>query len=109
MSWTNLLLLTLIAAGHTELLVTVVNRVHSFAIGRPKLRHFRHVDDVLILGFPLLLVWAIGLHGPALLQGGRWTDLSAGWKIYIAICALGCLGLAWSSLRWLFRQVPAVQ
>lgn len=109
MIWFNLLVLVLMTAGHAELMVALVNRVHALPIGRPKLRHFRHVDDLLILAFPFILVWAVGLNGPALLNGGRWSNLSPGWIAYFVLCSIGCAGLAWSVLRWRLRRIPGVQ
>jgi predicted MPP superfamily phosphohydrolase len=109
MFWLNLLLLVLLTAGHTELLVTFVNRAHSFKIARPKLRRLRHLDDVLIAAFPLALLWWVGLNGPAVLRGGSWSELSLGWKAYFALCGFGCAGLIWSSVRWRLRRPAGVQ
>jgi predicted MPP superfamily phosphohydrolase len=109
MAWLNLFILILIAAGHTELMVTIINRVHSLPISRPKLHRFRRVEDAVMVAFPFLLLWFVGLRGPAVLYGGRWSDVSPFWMIYLGLCGLGLLGFAWSTIRWRVRRTPAVQ
>jgi predicted MPP superfamily phosphohydrolase len=100
MSSLNAFLLLLLVAGHTELLVALVNRLHALPIGCGTLRQVRHVHDVLVPLFPLLLLWSIGLNGPRLLEGGNWWDVSIPWRVYLAICALGTCGLAVSMVRY---------
>jgi uncharacterized protein len=109
MVWLNLLILLLITAGHTELVVMLVNRVDAFPIPRPKLHHFRHFEDLLIVAFPFILLWFVGIRGPAVLFGGRWSDLSLGWMIYFGCCGLGLLAFFSSIVRWRLRRAPAVQ
>ena len=58
MSGWNLLLLCLLAAGHAELWITLVNRIHSLPVHHRKLQRIRHIHDVMIVGIPLVLVWA---------------------------------------------------
>lgn len=100
MTWLNALVFILLVAGHTELQVTIVNRVYSLRLPCDVLRRFRHVHDVLIPAFPVLLVWFVGVRGPGLLAGGSWRDVPVGWTIVLALCAAGAAGLAWSTLRW---------
>jgi uncharacterized protein len=109
MNWMNLFLLALLTAGHTELVATVINRVHGLAIARQKLRRFRHSQDALMVVFPLVLVWWVGLHGARVLVGGSWSDLQWGWRIYLGLCSLGFVGLVVSSIRWCLRRNPALQ
>ena len=63
MAWTNLLILLLIVAGHTELVVMLINRIDALPIPRPKLHRFRTVADVLVLSFPIALLWFVGIQG----------------------------------------------
>lgn len=109
MLWINLCLLAVLAAGHAELLVTLVNRVHALPVPCGRLRHLRHVHDVLIPAFPIALVWWVGIRGPGLLAGGSWADIPWGWRIYLSICGVGVLGLCWSAVRWCLRTIPEVQ
>ena len=64
MIWLNLLIFVLLAAGHTELMVTLVNRVHALRIRRETLRHLRHAHDLLLVAFPVVLVGWFGFGGP---------------------------------------------
>ncbi|MDA1013258.1 MAG: metallophosphoesterase [Planctomycetota bacterium] len=109
MDWLNALLLLVLVAGHTELLITIVNRTHGLPIHVGPLRHFRHLDDLMIPLFPVLLLWRVGLGGPGLLVGGSWHELSLGWTIYLTICGCGAAGIVWSAARWWLQKVPAQQ
>ena len=66
------------------------------------------VADLLIVTFPLLLVWFVGLRGPAVLSGGRWSDLAAGSIVYLGLCGVGIAALAASIVRWQVRRPPTV-
>jgi uncharacterized protein len=109
MNWLNLFLLALLTAGHTALVATVINRLHSLGIARHPLRRFRRSMDALIVVFPFMLLWFVGLHGARVLLGGAWTDLQPFWKVYLGLCSLGLLGLVVSTVRWTIRRAPAVQ
>lgn len=106
MDWINAVLLLLLTAGHTELQVTIVNRVYSLPLRSRILRRIRHLHDLAIPLFPLLIVWFVGLRGPALLTGGSWSDVPAGWLLVFAVCAAGVAGLFWSMLRWWMHFPP---
>jgi hypothetical protein len=108
MAWSNLLLLLLIVAGHTELVVMLVNRIDALPIPRPKLHRFRTVADLLVLSFPLLLLWFVGIQG-GILFGRSWSSLSPLWLAYFAVCGGGLFALFSSVLRWRLRRLPPVQ
>ena len=107
--WWNLFLLFLITAGHTELQVTMVNRLHAGRISCGVLRHIRHIHDLMIPLFPLALIWFLGIRGPGLLVGGTWDDVSLVWRIVMGICWLGVWGLFYSTVRWWLYRVPVNQ
>ncbi len=105
----NALLLFLAVAGHTKIVVEAINRLHARRLRESVLKGTRHVHDVLILLFPLVLLWWPGLSGPRLLLGGSWTDLPTfGW-VLLGVCWLGAAGLAVSSVLWWTRSAPSVQ
>ena len=106
MDWWNLFLMLLLVAGHTELLVTLVNRTHCFPVSHRLLRHFRHADDILLPLFPVCFFWYQGIHGTTLLSGGAWSDLPGHWQAYLGICGVGCLGLLYATVRWQCRRDP---
>lgn len=106
MDWLNLLILSLLVAGHTTLWVTFVNRTHALPIHSRTLQHFRHLHDVMVPLFPILLLWRVGLTGPALLWGGSWNSLGPLWGAILTICAGGTLGLIYSIVRTLVRRSP---
>ena len=109
MFWLNLLLFAVLTAGHTELLITIINRVHSLRLHHKVLKHIRHLHDVGIPLFPVVLIAAVGTGEPGLLVGGRWSHLPIGWQLYLGLCALGAVGLTASMLRWGLRKVPRLQ
>jgi predicted MPP superfamily phosphohydrolase len=104
----NLLALLLLSAGQAFVLVTLVNRSHALPIRRERLRHIRHVHDLLVPLFPVILFWRLGFAGPKLLLGGSWSDVPWYWWIYLAICAAGLLGLIHVMARHLSRREPPV-
>jgi uncharacterized protein len=103
----NLLIFFLLTAGHCELVVTLINRLHALRLPVSVLKQSRRVHDVVMPLFPVLLVWRVGIAGPALLRGGSWANLSAGWAIYLGLCTLGAAMLLAGALRWLLRKNPA--
>eukprot|EP00913_Durusdinium_trenchii_P023332 g21910.t1 len=107
--WLNLIAFFILTAGHTELQVTLVNRLHAGRISCGSLRRIRHVHDVLIPLFPLMLVWFLGIRGPGLLVGGSWSSVPIGWWIVCGLCGVGFAGLVVSTVRWWLRRVPAQQ
>jgi len=109
MFWLNLLILTVFVAGHTELMVTLVNRAHAIPIHHDRLRHVRHVHDLTLVAFPPLLLWFVGVRGPGVLVGGSWSDMSPVLAAYLALCTMGAGGLLISIVRWLASSTPSVQ
>jgi predicted MPP superfamily phosphohydrolase len=106
MNWINALALLLIA-GHCELLVMAVNRLHALRLPGPLLKTVRHVHDVLMLAGAPLIVWFVGFTGPKVLLGGTWRELSPGWMIYFGLCAAGAIGLAVTAVRYQSCPLPA--
>ena len=109
MVWINALGLLVLLAGHCEVVVTMVNRLHAFPLPGPLLKLVRHAHDVWMLAFPPLLLWKVGLTGPAVLAGGYWSDLSRLWQAYLSLSLLGAVGLAWTALRYQLRRPPAAR
>jgi len=107
MDWYNAALFLLFVAGHTELQVALLNRLYAVPLRCGTLRHCRHLHDVLVPLFPVLLVWFAGVRGPKLLLGGSWDDVSAGWWCLFALCLVGAVGLCVSTCRWQLRNRSA--
>lgn len=102
LSIVNGCILLLLIAGHTELWVVYVNRSHGIKIRSSVLHRLRQIHDVMIVGFPPLLIVFVGLTGPRLLIDGSLSDLSTPWRIYLSFCAIGCVVLGFGILRWQF-------
>src|SRR5579885_1498866 len=92
MNWLNLFLLMLLTVGHTELWVTIINRIESLPFPKRVLRWLRMLEDLVVVAFPFVAIFAVGLGGAGLLRSGRWRDLPTGWLVYFALCARGCVG-----------------
>ncbi len=109
MNWLNLVLLMLLTVGHTELWVTIINRIESLPFPKRVLRWLRMFEDLVVVAFPFVAIFAVGLGGAGLLRSGRWSDLPTGWLVYFALCACGCVGFVISVLRWWALRPPALQ
>ncbi|MGE4003178.1 MAG: metallophosphoesterase, partial [Planctomycetaceae bacterium] len=109
MNWWNLSLLLILVAGHTQLWVALINRLHALPLGRGVLKQLRHVHDMAVLAFPPVLFWCVGLNGPRLLTYGRWGDLNSTWTSVFVLCAIGVVGLAICVVRHQWASpVPAL-
>lgn len=106
MDWFNACGMLVLVIGHCELLVTIVNRTHSFPIHFRPLRQFRHFDDLMIPLFPAAFVWLQGLNGAQLLRGGAWEQLPTRWIVYLSLCAAGFVGFLYSVVRWQLYRPP---
>lgn len=96
----NLLILLWLAAGHGELWVTLINRLHSLPIDPEQLHRIRRVHDVMIPGMGLVIFVALGLTGPKLLLGGSWSDVPAWAWPMLGFSAVGALGAFWGITRY---------
>jgi predicted MPP superfamily phosphohydrolase len=99
MDWLNAAALFALFAGHCELMACWVNRVHALPYRRSTLRTIRFLHDVLVVGFVPLVVWCVGIGGPALLTGGEWSQLPIAWSIYFAFCGIGVASLIVAIVR----------
>jgi len=99
MNWWNAVLLLMLVAGHTQLWVALINRLHALPLGQRILKQVRHLHDAAILAFPVLLLWFVGLNGPRLLTYGHWSDVPPLWAWVMAVCAGGSIGLTVSVVR----------
>lgn len=106
MDWGNFGLLALACIGHTELMVALVNRSHAQPLPCAQLKRIRHLHDLLVPLFPIVLFGGVGLTGPRLLLGGSWNDVSPFWLGYLALCSLALLGFLWTVLRHWIRRDP---
>ncbi|MCA8997424.1 MAG: metallophosphoesterase [Planctomycetaceae bacterium] len=109
MDWLALLIFAVITLGHTTLWISFVNRSHAWPLHCSQLRHLRHLHDLFIPLFPIILVWRVGLTGPNLLRGGSWANVSPVWWGVFAACAAGFVWLIWVCLRSLLRHPPEYQ
>lgn len=96
----NGVLLLLIAAGHAELWVALINRLHAVPIDPDRLRRIRHLHDLMIPGGALAVLVGLGLTGQQLLLGGSWSDLSWLWYPVLVASGLGAIGAFWGIARF---------
>ncbi|NQV28452.1 MAG: metallophosphoesterase [Rhodopirellula sp.] len=113
MIWLHLLWFAILSIGNAEILVTAVNRLHSKKIHEPKLRHVRHLHDLLIPLWPVWLLVVIGCIRPGVLFNETsptevWLQQPLMIQAWMAICMAGFAGFSWSVIRyWIHR--PARQ
>ena len=99
------LIFGLAVLGHTTLWISVINRLHARPWPESLLRKVRHLHDVCVLLFPILLVIGAGWLGPQLLRGGSWLSLDWLWITVFGVCGSGCVWLAFVVVRhWLERS-----
>lgn len=109
MDYVNFILLLLLVGGHTQLIVSLINRMYAIPVHDRILDRVRHVFDAWMLLFPLGVLWFLGLRGPRLLTGGEWSGVPLGWKFYLLICGFGAVGTLVAVVRWSMTRAPAVQ
>ncbi len=109
MIWLHLLWFAILSIGNAEVLVTVVNRIHSSKIREPRLRHVRHFHDLLIPLWPSSLIVVIGFTSPGVLfnevsPSEVWQGLPLVVQGWMTICMAGFVGFSWSVIRyWTYR------
>jgi Predicted phosphohydrolases len=92
----NAVILVLLVIGHTILWIAFTNRTHADRWPEPVLHRLRRIHEFAIVLFPPILLWQVGLTGPALLRdGGSWGAVSPIWWGLFAFCILGWLRLFW--------------
>lgn len=106
LDWLNLCLLLVCALGHAALVVAVVNRLHARRFSYEFLHRTRHTHDILILLFPILLVWQAGIRGPELLFGGSWHQLPLPVLAYLVACGAVATLLPVVAIRRWWRDRP---
>ena len=102
MFWSLLAFLT-IAAGHAELWITLVNRMYALPISIRILHRLRATHDVVILAFPVLMYWLVGLQAPLSFFRGEWQALSYLTIAVFLACSAGFLGLVAGVATWWLR------
>lgn len=95
-------LLLLSVAGHTEWWVMAVNRMHALPIRAERLKYFRRLHDMAVLGYPFLLLWLVGFGDNSLLRGGRFLEQSQSIQTLLCVTIAGCIPLVLGVLRWQF-------
>lgn len=105
----NGLILLMLSIGHAELWIMVINRTHALKIPDARLKRLRHVLELLMVLFPIVLFLTVGLYDPGVLVGGKWSQLPFWWQPILLLCALGFLGLVYSGSRHLFYRPPRQQ
>ncbi|MEQ9069767.1 MAG: metallophosphoesterase [Gimesia chilikensis] len=106
---TNGLILLMLSIGHAEIWTSVINRTHAMKIHEVHLKRLRHVLELLIVLFPIVLFFTLGLSDPGVLAGGEWSQLPGWWKPILIPCALGFAGLMYSAVRHQFCRPPRQQ
>ena len=112
MIWLHLIWFAILSIGNAEVLVTTVNRIHSWKIREPRLRHVRHLHDLLIPLWPSWLFVVIGFTSPGVLfteisPSEVWQRLPFFVQGWMAICMAGFIGFSWAVIRyWTHRPPP---
>jgi predicted MPP superfamily phosphohydrolase len=114
MIWIHLLWFVILSIGNAELLVTVVNRIHSWKIHEPRLRHIRHVHDLLIPLWPSWLIVVIGCFRPgvffnAISPSEVWSQLPLMVQAWTVLCIVGFAGFSFSVIRYWTHRAPKQQ
>jgi len=114
MIWIHLLWFVILSIGNAELLVTVVNRIHSWKIHEPRLRHIRHVHDLLIPLWPSWLIVVIGCFRPgvffnAISPSEVWSQLPLMVQAWTVLCIVGFVGFSFSVIRYWTHRAPKQQ
>ncbi len=109
MSWLNLGILLALVAGHAEVWVSLINRLHAKPLSPLLLQRIRHVHDVVIPGYGLAVIFGLGLTGPKLLLGGIWSGVNWGWFPLLIASVLGVIGGLYGIVRFHVTQWCTIQ
>ena len=60
----------MLSIGHAELWIMVINRTHALPIHDTSLKRLRHVLELVIVLFPIVLLLSVGLYAPGVLVVG---------------------------------------
>ncbi len=96
------LILFLSIAGHTELWVIAVNRLYALRIRHTRLRMFRALHDLAVIGYPFWLLWLAGFGETSLLRGGMPEDQPRSLLLLLIATMTGCIPLLYGICRWHF-------
>jgi predicted MPP superfamily phosphohydrolase len=107
-AWT-LLIFLLACAGHAELWITLLNRLHALPFQPKTFDRLRDVHRVAIIGFPLAMLWFVGIAGPAVFVERYGSGLPAVWFVPMVLSGIGLLGIAVSVLTWWLRTRPSMR
>ncbi len=101
---TGWLLLVLSIIGHTEWWVLLVNRSHALPIRAAKLKKVRHLHDLAIFVYPLLLLWLTESGPNSLRRGGQFSEQTTlvQWLLWVTIA--GCVPFLLGVARWQFLR-----
>ena len=114
MIWLHLIWFAILSIGNAEFLVTIVNRIHALKIREPRLRHVRHLHDLLIPLWPSWLIVVIGFTQPGVLlnevsPSDVWQRLPLMGQGWMLVCLAGFLGFSWSVIRYWTCRAPRQQ
>lgn len=114
MIWQHLLWFAILSIGNAEILVTVVNRIHSWKIHEPRLRHIRHLHDLLIPLWPSWLFVVVGCARPGVFFNEAspsevWAQLPLMVQAWMAVCIVGFAGFSFSVIRYWTHRPPKQQ
>ena len=87
----SLIILGAVVTGHLVLVRAALNR--GYELGLPQ-RLWQALVALLVLAAlagPLIIVWLVGLRGPAVLRGGAWADVPLASMLYFAVCVASLL------------------
>lgn len=113
MPWNLVLSFLVLSIGNAELMVTLVNRLHSRPFQRRTLKWTRLVHDFSIVLFPCWII--TGIWWPArqwiepLTIESHWSVLPIWVKAYFIVCSAAFSGFVWSVLRYQFSRPPSQQ
>ena len=97
---TGWLIFLLSCIGQAELWVMLVNRLHAFPINAVRLRKFRTLHDIAVVGYPFWLLWNCGLGSHGLLTGGSFADQTLAWRCILVVTLLATIPWYLGILRW---------
>lgn len=98
----------LLTAGGTKLSVSLVNRLSAIRLHKPALKAIRGLHDLLLLIWPLGMIYGLGFTGPKLATAtGNWSAIPWAWWPLFGLATAGFVMLVSATCRYQFRQLPA--
>lgn len=99
----------LTAAGMAKLLAIGENVVHGYGWSRGALQRVRATHNLLLVAYPLVTLFGLGVSGPRLMWQNDWSTLPVWGALWLTVGLIGAVALLASTIRHLTYRPPSCE